>query len=261
MVERPAPPASLAAPAAAAALPDFSGIVERYGPAVVNVSTIGTVKAAVVRIHPSVSSNPTIPSPSSSSGSACREGDDHMVTRGLGSGFIVKPDGVILTNAHVVAGANQVKVKLTDEREFRAKVVGIDKTTDVAVLKIDAKDLPYREDWRPLAAQGRPVGPGHRLTLRLREQRNRRHLVCAVTFAPRGEGYVPFLQTDVAVNPGNSGGPLFDTAGNVIGINSQIQPRSGGYMGLSFAIPIDVAMKVEQQLRRPRQGRRAAGWA
>ncbi len=156
-------------------------------------------------------------------------------------------DGVILTNAHVVADAAEVTVKLTDKREFRAKVVGIDKDTDVAVLKIDARDLPTVRigdasraqvgEW--VLAIGSPFGFENSVTAGVISARAR---------SLPGEGYIPFLQTDVAVNPGNSGGPLFNLAGEVIGINSQIYSGSGGYMGISFAIPINVAMKVGQQL-------------
>jgi serine protease Do len=168
-------------------------------------------------------------------------------TRALGSGFIVKSDGVILTNAHVVDGATEVKVKLTDRREFPAKVVGVDKKTDVAVLKIDAQGLPVVKVGDPthlrvgewVLAIGSPFGFENSATAGIVSARGR---------SLPGEGYVPFIQTDVAVNPGNSGGPLFDSSGEVIGINSQIYSQSGGYMGLSFAIPIDVAMNVEQQL-------------
>jgi len=240
-----ATPASPSARApAAAALPDFSGIVDRYGPAVVNVSTTATVETA----------GPATPFGQLEPGDPFYEFFKHfglpqgqergpMFTRGLGSGFIVKPDGVILTNAHVVAGATEVKVKLTDRREFRAKVLGTDKTTDVAVLKIDASGLPTVELGDPsrtrvgewVLAIGSPFGFENSATAGIVSGRSR---------SLPDEGYVPFLQTDVAVNPGNSGGPLFDSSGQVIGIYT----RSGGYMGLSFAIPIDVAMKVEQQL-------------
>ena len=169
------------------------------------------------------------------------------IMRVQGSGFIVRSDGVILTNAHVVDGASEVRVKLIDKREFPAKVVGLDKATDVAVLRVDAKDLPVVRLGEPKRTQvgewvlaiGSPFGFENSATA---------GIVSARARTLPDEGYVPFLQTDVAVNPGNSGGPLFNVAGEVIGINSQIYSRSGGYMGLSFAIPIDVAMKVEDQL-------------
>lgn len=243
------PPAAVTTsptPAPRAALPDFRGIVERYGPAVVNVSTTGTMRAA--------NDGPGQADPDDDpfneffkrfGGPRSRGGE--AITRGLGSGFIVKSDGTILTNAHVVANANEITVKLTDRREFPARVVGVDKTTDVAVLKIDAKDLPTVKIGDPARTQvgewvvaiGAPFGFENSATAGILSARSR---------SLPGDGYVPFLQTDVAVNPGNSGGPLFDTEGEVIGINSQIYTRSGGYMGVSFAIPIDVAMKVEQQL-------------
>jgi serine protease Do len=238
-------PASAAPSTGAAALPDFSGIVERYGPAVVNVSTTGT--AMVAEATPFGQLDPSDPFYQFFRHFGIPERRGPALTRGLGSGFIVKSDGVILTNAHVVSRANEVKVKLTDKREFPAKVVGIDKTTDVAVLKIAARDLPVVKIGDPahvrvgewVLAIGSPFGFENSATAGIVSARSR---------ALPNEGYVPFLQTDVAVNPGNSGGPLFDTAGEVIGINSQIYSQSGGYMGLSFAIPIDTAMKVERQL-------------
>jgi serine protease Do len=171
-----------------------------------------------------------------------------MPIRGLGSGFIIASDGLILTNAHVVDGASEVNVKLTDKREFRAKVLGLDKDTDVAVLKVDAKGLPTVKTGDPSRTQvgewvlaiGSPFGFENSATA---------GVVSARARSLPGEGYVPFLQTDVAVNPGNSGGPLFNLAGEVVGINSQIySSQGGGYMGISFAIPIDVAMNVGQQL-------------
>jgi serine protease Do len=168
-------------------------------------------------------------------------------THGQGSGFIVSADGVVLTNAHVVADAEEVTVKLTDKREFKARVVGVDKLSDVAVLRIEAKDLPTVRIGDPknsrvgewVVAIGSPFGFENTVTA---------GIVSAKSRTLPDEGYVPFLQTDVAINPGNSGGPLFNLRGEVIGINSQIYSSNGGYQGLSFAIPIDVAMKVERQL-------------
>jgi serine protease Do len=165
----------------------------------------------------------------------------------LGSGFIVSADGIVITNAHVVDGADEVTVKLTDRREFKAKVKGKDMLSDVAVLKIDAKNLPTVKIGNPQTARvgewvvaiGSPFGFENTVTAGIISAKSRRL---------EDDGNVPFLQTDVAVNPGNSGGPLFNMNGEVIGINSQIFSRSGGYQGLSFAIPIDVAMKVERQL-------------
>ena len=243
-----APPAALpiAAPSSAAALPDFSGIVERYGPAVVNVSTTSNLKTSVAE-SPFGQLDRDDPFYQFFRHFRVPEQRGQMITRGLGSGFIVKADGVVLTNAHVVAGANEVRVKLTDKREFPAKVIGIDKTSDIAVLKIDARDLPTVKIGDPSQAHvgewvlaiGSPFGFENSATA---------GIVSARARSLPDEGYVPFLQTDVAVNPGNSGGPLFDASGEVIGVNSQIYSQSGGYMGLSFAIPIDVAMNVEQQL-------------
>ena len=167
--------------------------------------------------------------------------------RGQGSGFIISADGTILTNAHVVKDAKEVTVKLTDRREFRAKVLGADPKTDVAVLKIDAKNLPtvpignVRDlkvgEW--VLAIGSPFGFENTVTA---------GVVSAKGRSLPDDSYTPFIQTDVAVNPGNSGGPLFNTRGEVVGINSQIYSRSGGYQGVSFAIPIDIAYKVKDQI-------------
>jgi len=167
--------------------------------------------------------------------------------QGQGSGFIVGTDGIVLTNAHVVQGASEVTVKLTDRREFRAKVLGADPATDIAVLRIEAKNLPLVAlgdpararvgDW--VVAIGSPFGFENSVSA---------GIVSAKGRTLPGDAYVPFIQTDVAVNPGNSGGPLFNLSGEVIGINSQIYSRSGGYQGLSFAIPINVALKVKDQI-------------
>jgi serine protease Do len=166
----------------------------------------------------------------------------------VGSGFIVSPDGVILTNAHVVDGADQVTVKLTDKREFTAKVLGVDKTTDIAVLKIAARELPYVRigdskstkvgEW--VVAIGQPFGFENTVTA---------GIVSAKSRSLPGDSYVPFIQTDAAVNPGNSGGPLFNLKGEVIGVNSQIFSRSGGFQGLAFAVPIDIAMQVKDEIQ------------
>jgi serine protease Do len=232
-------------PGTASALPDFSALVEKYGDAVVNI----TVSAPA----PAGQSVPGIPQP---------DPDDPFYQffkrfqmppprpvpmQGEGSGFIVRSDGVILTNAHVVDGAKEVDVKLTDRREFKAKVLGVDKLSDIAVIKVDAKNLPTATlgdpskvkvgDW--VAAIGSPFGFENSVT---------QGIVSAKARTLPDETYVPFIQTDVAVNPGNSGGPLFDLDGSVIGINSQIYSRSGGYEGLSFAIPIDIAVNVENQI-------------
>ncbi len=252
--EEPAATVPLVTPAATGELPDFSSIVARYGPAVVNVSTTGTVKTAVEGL-PFGQLDPRDPFFEFFRRFSVPEG--RVLRQGLGSGFLVRSDGVILTNAHVVDGSSEVKVKLTDRREFPAKVIGMDKTTDVAVLKIDAKSLPTVKIGDPsgtrvgqwVLAIGSPFGFENSATAGIVSGKSR---------TLPDEGYVPFLQTDVAVNPGNSGGPLFDTAGAVIGINSQIYSESGGYMGLSFAIPIDVAMKVEHQLLA--HGKVTRGW-
>ena len=241
-----ATPISTALAAHPAGLPDFSAIVDQNGAAVVNISTSGHQQVAgnspgIPRFDPNDPSfqffkHFKIPTPPSGA-----------PINGLGSGFIINPDGVILTNAHVVAGADQITVKLTDRREFTAKLVGIDKPSDIAVLRIDAKNLPTVKvgdssrirvgEW--VLAIGSPFGFENSATA---------GIVSAKSRSLPDENYVPFIQTDVAVNPGNSGGPLFDLNGEVIGINSQIYSQSGGYQGLSFAIPIDVAMSVEKKL-------------
>jgi serine protease Do len=230
--------------ALAPALPDFSALAAQAGPAVVNISVTKTVPA-VGQALPFDENSPffeffkrfQVPMP------------QQTPSQGVGSGFIVSPDGHILTNAHVVKGATEVRVKLTDRREFVAKVVGIDPRTDVALLKIDAKNLPTVRigdasgvkvgQW--VVAMGSPFGFENSVTA---------GIVSAKSRTLPDDSYVPFIQTDVAINPGNSGGPLFNLQGEVIGINSQIYSRTGGYMGLSFAIPIDVAMQVQDQLMR-----------
>jgi serine protease Do len=238
-----------------AALPDFSGLVERYGPAVVNIAVTsdGRKLAAdnddsdddqdggLSQLPPQLRNNPffrNMPQMPQQRGPM----------RGVGSGFIVGADGVILTNAHVVANADEVTVKLTDKREFKAKVLGSDKTTDIAVLKIDAKDLPYVKIGNPdqtkvgewVVAIGQPYGFENTVTS---------GIVSAKARALPEDSYVRFIQTDAAVNPGNSGGPLFNLRGEVIGINSQIFSRSGGFQGLAFAIPIDVAMQIKTEIQ------------
>jgi serine protease Do len=243
--------------------PDFSVITERHGPAVVNITVTGMRSASNDEddedqaaapqqgVPPGMSPNDpffeffrrfgppgfAVPNPRA----------QQQPMRGQGSGFIVSADGVILTNAHVVHGAKEVTVKLTDRREYQAKVLGEDPKTDVAVIKINAKDLPVvplgsTRDLRPgewVAAIGAPFGFENSVTV---------GVVSAKGRSLPDDGYVPFIQTDVAVNPGNSGGPLFNARGEVVGINSQIYSRSGGYMGLSFAIPIELATKVKEQI-------------
>ena len=227
-------------------LPDFSVLVEQVGPAVVNIST-------TARIRTDMQQNEIPGEPGDPVHEFFRrfqgppQGD--AIRKGTGSGFIVSADGYILTNAHVVDGAIEVTVKLTDNREFNARVVGVDRRTDVALVKIDSRDLPSVKigdaskvkvgEW--VAAIGSPFGLENSVTA---------GIVSAKSRSLADENYVPFIQTDVAINPGNSGGPLFNMSGEVIGINSQIYSRTGGYMGLSFAIPIDVAVKVKNDLQK-----------
>lgn len=231
-------------------LPDFSQLVDRYGPAVVNVEV--TEKAQGNGPQGLSPNDPFydffrrfgIPGPG--------EGQRGRAppVKGAGSGFIINSDGYILTNTHVVANADEVTVRLTDRREFQAKVIGADERTDVAVIKINASNLPIVRLGDPsrikpgqwVLAIGSPFGFENSATA---------GIISATSRSVPGENnYVPFIQTDVAVNPGNSGGPLFNMAGEVIGINSQIFSRTGGFMGVSFAIPIDVARNVEEQLIR-----------
>lgn len=227
---------------ATAGLPDFSAIIRECGPAVVNIQVVGA-------------GNPRA--------ALAEEADDPMLRffrrfglpkpsqapprQAEGSGFIVSPDGIILTNAHVVDGAREVTVKLTDRRELKARVVGIDKPTDVAVLRVEAHGLPVARlgaatplkvgEW--VLAIGSPFGFENSATA---------GIVSAKARVLPDETYVPFIQTDVAVNPGNSGGPLFNLRGEVVGINSHIYSQTGGYQGLSFAIPIELALQVKDQI-------------
>ena len=231
-----------------AALPDFATIVRQFGPAVVNIAVSGTRKTGMSDPQEEEGAAGGLP-PELFRGLPFRFGPppSDVPVQGQGSGFIVSADGIVLTNAHVVRGATEVTVKLTDRREFRAKVLGADPATDVAVLRIDAKDLPVVNFGDPARARagdwvlaiGSPFGFENSVSA---------GIVSAKGRSLPGETYVPFIQTDVAVNPGNSGGPLFNLAGEVIGINSQIYSRSGGYQGLSFAIPIDVALRVKEQI-------------
>ena len=231
-------------------LPDFSELAEKHGPAVVNISTTTQVaRGNQTTPFPFDENDPAfeffkrfIPRPP---GGGAPRGFEN---KSLGSGFIVSNDGYILTNAHVVDGADEVTVRLTDKREFKARMVGADKRTDVALIKIDAAGLPAVKLGDPgqlkvgewVVAIGSPFGFDNSVTA---------GIVSAKGRSLPQENYVPFIQTDVAINPGNSGGPLFNMRGEVVGINSQIYSRSGGYMGVSFAIPIDVAMDVQSQLR------------
>ncbi|MBU0855086.1 MAG: DegQ family serine endoprotease [Gammaproteobacteria bacterium] len=243
-----------AAAKVASGLPDFSALVEQTSPSVVNISVVG--KPARVAINPN---DPMfeffrrfgIPVPQNP-----QQGGEGPAPRGIGSGFVISPDGFILTNAHVVSEAVDVTVRFNDKREFKAKVIGSDKRTDVALIKIDATNLPAVRmgntdkvkvgEW--VAAIGAPFGFENTVTA---------GIVSAKSRALPDESLVPFIQTDVAINPGNSGGPLFNLDGEVIGINSQIYSRTGGFMGLSFAIPIDVAMRVADQIKQFGRARHA----
>jgi len=244
--------AASVAPAAMVTLPDFSTITSRDGPAVVNISVTGTAKPsdaeAAAEMQGVDPDDPMFQFFRRFQGQMGPRGQQRDVpVRAQGSGFIVSPDGIIMTNAHVVKDAKEVTVKLTDRREYRAKVLGADAKTDIAVLKIDAKNLPTLAlgntkdlkvgEW--VLAIGSPFGFESTVTA---------GVVSAKGRSLPDDSYVPFIQTDVAVNPGNSGGPLLNTRGEVVGINSQIYSRSGGYQGLSFAIPIDVAVQVKDQI-------------
>ncbi len=236
---------AIASPSAAA-LPDFASLVEQYGPAVVNVTVVG--KPRRVAQVPGFAPGDPFGEFFRRFGQPIPKGQ-LPPQRGEGSGFIVSSDGYILTNAHVVADADEVTVKTTDRREYSAKVVGADVHTDVAVLKIDAENLPTVKIGDPsklrpgewVIAIGSPFGFENSVTAGI-VSATARAMPSDVTYAPQ------FIQTDVAVNPGNSGGPLFNLRGEVVGINSQIYSRTGGYMGLSFAVPIDVANDVKEQL-------------
>ena len=253
------PPAVAAQTGNAAAvrgLPDFTDLVDQVGPSVVNIRTMERVRSGgsagagdeemqeffrrffgmPMPNAPRQSPRPSRPAPQT----------EQEVPRGVGSGFILSADGFVMTNAHVVDGADEVLVTLPDKREFKARIVGADKRTDVAVVKIDATGLPAVRigdvnklrvgEW--VMAIGSPFGLENSVTAGI------------VSAKQRDTGdYLPFIQTDVAVNPGNSGGPLINMRGEVVGINSQIYSRSGGFMGISFAIPIDEAMRVSEQLR------------
>ena len=233
-------------------LPDFTKLVEEQGAAVVNVSTSQTVETS-----------PQFPVPEDDPfydffrRFGPPQGPREYESHSLGSGFIISGDGYILTNSHVVGAADDITVKLNDKREFKATLIGVDKRTDVAVIKIEAAGLPHVRIGKPselkvgewVLAIGSPFGFENTVTA---------GIVSAKGRSLPQENYVPFIQTDVAINPGNSGGPLFNLKGEVVGINSQIYSRTGGFMGLSFAIPIDVAMDIADQLRtagRVRRGR------
>ena len=260
--------ATVTTPVHAVALPDFTDLVDKVGPAVVNIRTTEKNKGAAAGAQggpqggapgmddeemqeffrrffgqPAPRSPQQPPTPK---GRKPGPQQDEQVPRGVGSGFIISPDGYVLTNAHVVEGADEVLVTMSDKREFKAKIIGSDRRTDVAVVKIDSKNLPTITlgggskvrvgEW--VIAIGSPFGLENTVTAGI------------VSAIARDTGdYLPLIQTDVAVNPGNSGGPLINMRGEVIGINSQIYSRSGGYMGISFAVPIDEAIRVSEQLK------------
>jgi len=244
----------------ARSLPDFTGLVEKNSAAVVNISTTQKTKS-----HSKLPKNfqiPDLPEDSPFNDFFRRFFDEEgnqpdFDTKSLGSGFIVSDDGYVITNNHVVSEADEILVRLNDRREYPAKIIGTDERTDVAVLKIDADNLPVLKvgsssklkvgEW--VLAIGSPFGFDYSVTAGIVSAKGRS--------LPR-ENYVPFIQTDVAINPGNSGGPLFNLDGEVVGVNSQIYSRTGGFMGLSFAIPIEVAMNVADQLRS--KGRVSRGW-
>jgi serine protease Do len=250
----------------AAELPNFTSMVEQYSPAVVNIST--KAKKSDLTQFKREFRIPDLPKDSpfneffnhffDERRRGLGEGDHGMLRpKSLGSGFIISSDGYIMTNNHVVEKADEVLVSLSDRREFEAKIIGRDRQSDTAILKIEAKDLPTVKvgkssdlkvgEW--VLAIGSPFGFDHSVTA---------GIVSAKGRSLPHENYVPFIQTDVAINPGNSGGPLFNLDGEVVGVNSQIYSRTGGFMGLSFAIPIEVAMNVADQIRT--SGKVSRGW-
>ncbi|KWE55815.1 Do family serine endopeptidase [Burkholderia sp. MSMB2157WGS] len=225
------------------ALPNFAALVRRVGPAVVNISVTREVTQMGIQLPPGIApDHPLAPF-------LARRVIGNREEVSLGSGFIVSADGVILTNRHVVGDALAIDVKLTDKRQFKGRVIGSDPVSDVAVIRIDAHDLPVvatgdparieAGDW--VMAIGSPYGFANTVT---------QGIVSAKSRSLPGEQAIPFIQTDVPINPGNSGGPLFDLSGRVIAINSMIFSKTGGYQGLAFAIPIDIALDVKDQLLR-----------
>ncbi|MFV9657851.1 DegQ family serine endoprotease [Pseudomonas sp. NY15366] len=248
---------------AQASLPDFTDLVEEASPAVVNISTRQKMPERAVAGQPGLPDleglppmfreffERSIPQMPRNPGGRQRE------AQSLGSGFIISPDGYIMTNNHVVADADEIIVRLSDRSELEAKLIGADPRSDVALLKVEGKDLPVVRlgkaddlkvgEW--VLAIGSPFGFDHSVTAGIVSAKGRN--------LP-SDSYVPFIQTDVAINPGNSGGPLFNLQGEVVGINSQIFTRSGGFMGLSFAIPMEVAMQVADQLKA--DGKVTRGW-
>lgn len=246
-------------PIGAVELPDFTQLVKDNNAAVVNISTTQKIETAHPRLPPEMQ----IPDDSQlgdlfrhffgQPGGQPRQREAYS----LGSGFIISKDGYVLTNHHVIRDADEVVIRLSDRRELVAAVIGSDERTDLALLKVDASDLPVVKlgsskalevgEW--VFAIGSPFGFEHSVTA---------GIVSAKQRSLPSENYVPFIQTDVAINPGNSGGPLFNMDGEVVGINSQIYSRTGGFMGLSFAIPIDVALNVADQLKT--KGKVSRGW-
>jgi len=254
----------VATPTFAINLPDFTVLAEKQGPAVVNISITQVMRRNQMPFSGMPNDEnlqeffkrfgiPGMPGMPGAPG----QGKQEYKSESLGSGFIISQDGYILTNSHVVNAADEVLVKLSDKREFKAKIIGADKRTDIALIKIEAKNLPKVSIGDPsklkvgewVAAIGSPFGLENTMTA---------GIVSAVGRALPQENYVPFIQTDVAINPGNSGGPLFNLAGEVVGVNSQIYSRSGGSMGLSFSIPIDVAINISNQLKS--SGKITRGW-
>ncbi len=239
------------------ALPDFTDLVDQVGPSVVNIRTLEKVSSRTPSGAPSEEDMleffkrfgipiPNLPKQAPKQNRPQPQAQEEEQPRGVGSGFILTADGVIMTNAHVVEGADEVIVTLTDKREFKAKILGADKRSDVAVVKIDATGLPAVKvgdvsrlrvgEW--VMAIGSPFGLDNTVTAGI------------VSAKQRDTGdFLPLIQTDVAINPGNSGGPLINMRGEVVGINSQIYSRSGGFMGISFSIPMDEAVRVSDQLR------------
>jgi serine protease Do len=242
-----APQSPAAAPIGPMTAPNYRAIVERYGPAVVGINTEGTSKTGGKGLPGASRDDPSSKFFGEMPGFRGQMPHGDVPLRGQGSGFIVSKDGLILTNAHVVQDMDEVTVKLSDRREYKANVLGSDPATDIAVLKINAANLPVVTLGDPtrlgvgdyVLAIGSPFGF---------EQSATAGIVSATGRSLPGDAYVPFIQTDVAVNPGNSGGPLFDANGAVVGINSQIYSRTGGYQGVSFAIPVDVALRVKDQI-------------
>lgn len=262
----PSPPSSTLAPSAPSApaltasvrgLPDFADLVEKVGPAVVNIRTVEKRDPAAAARPPSAEGDdpmaeffrrftPPRPGPAPGQPGPRGRGGPDEIPRGVGSGFIITQDGYVLTNHHVVQGADEILVTLTDRREFKARLIGSDERTDVALLKVEGAALPRLSfgdsqrlrvgEW--VVAIGSPFGLDSTVTAGIVSAKGRE----------TGE-YLPFIQTDVAVNPGNSGGPLLNLRGEVVGINSMIYSRTGGFMGISFAIPIDEVQRVYEQLR------------